>query len=90
MDSPIKKFIEWYISLPVPHRESIAEFVIFFNIGFDDLDTTNNGELHDEFIRKLKEYSNDNLKGTGLDLMLRANVNFLMSRFGTKNGSEKK
>jgi hypothetical protein len=41
MDSPLEKFIEWYMSLPVPHRQSIVEFVIFFNIGFDDIDTTN-------------------------------------------------
>jgi hypothetical protein len=41
MDSPLEKFIEWYMSLPVPHRQSIVEFVIFFNIGFDDIDTAN-------------------------------------------------
>ena len=73
MDSPLEKFIEWYMSLPVPHRQSIAEFVIFFNIGFDDIDTTNIEELHDAFVKKLSKYSRDKLKGTGLALMLRAN-----------------
>jgi hypothetical protein len=39
VDSPLEKFIKWYMSLPVPHRQSIVEFVIFFNIGFEDIDT---------------------------------------------------
>jgi hypothetical protein len=65
MDSPLEKFIEWYISLPVPHRQSIVEFVIFFNIGFDDIDTTNMEELHNVFVKKLSKYSYDKLKGTG-------------------------
>ena len=52
MDSPLKKFIEWYLSLPVPHRQSIVEFVIFFNIGFDDIDTTKMEDLHNAFVKK--------------------------------------
>jgi hypothetical protein len=71
MDSPLKKFIEWYLSLPVPHRQSIVEFVIFFNIGFDDIDTTKMEDLHNAFVKKLSRYSHDKLKGTGLALMLR-------------------
>jgi len=51
MDSPLEKFIEWYMSLPVPHRQSIVEFVIFFNIGFDDIDKTNMEELHIPFVK---------------------------------------
>ena len=39
VDSPLEKFIKWYMSLPVPHHQSIVEFVIFFNIGFEDIDT---------------------------------------------------
>ncbi|MFC1825514.1 hypothetical protein ACFL9T_22610 [Thermodesulfobacteriota bacterium] len=46
MDSPLEKFIEWYMILPVQHRNSIVEFVIFFNIGFDDIDTKNMEKLH--------------------------------------------
>jgi hypothetical protein len=86
MDSPLGKFIAWYMSLPVPHRQSIAEFVIFFNIGFDDIDTTNMEELHNAFVKKLSKYSHDKLKGTGLALMLRANVDFLIRKWGTKEG----
>ena len=86
MDSPLEKFIEWYMSLPVPHRQSIVEFVIFYNIGFDDLDTTDMEELHNKFVRKLTKYSRDKLKGTGLALMLRGNVDFLIRKWGTRIG----
>ena len=86
MDSPLEKSIEWYMSLPIPHRQSIAEFVIFFNIGFDDIDTTNMEELHNAFVKKLSKYSHDKLKGTGLALMLRANVNFLIRKWATREG----
>lgn len=86
MDSPLEKFIEWYMSLPVPHRQSIVEFVIFFNIGFDDVDTTNIEELQDAFVQRLSKYSHDKLKGTGLALMLRGNVDFLIRKWGTKEG----
>jgi hypothetical protein len=64
MDSPLEEFIEWYLSLPVPHRQTIVEFVIFYNIGFDDIDTTNIEELHNAFVKKLSKYSHDKLKGT--------------------------
>ena len=86
MNSPLEKFIEWYMSLPIPHRQSIAEFVIFFNIGFDDIDTTNMEELHNAFVKKLSKYSHDKLKGTGLALMLRANVDFLIRKWATREG----
>ena len=86
MDSPLEKFIEWYMSLPVPHRQAIVEFVIFFNIGFDDMDTTNMEELQNAFIKKLLKYSHDKLKGTGLALMLRGNVDFLIRKWGTREG----
>jgi hypothetical protein len=86
MDSPLEKFIEWYMSLPVPHRQSIVEFVIFFNVGFDDIDTTNVEELHNAFVKKLLKYSHEKLKGTGLALMLRGNVDFLIRKWGTTAG----
>ena len=63
MDSQLEKFIEWYMSLPVPQRQSIVEFVIFFNIGFDDIDTTNMEELHNAFVKKLSKYSHAGAMG---------------------------
>ena len=86
MDSPLEKFIEWYMSLPVPHRQAIVEFVIFFNIGFDDIDTTNMEEFQNAFVKKLSRHSHDRLKGTGLALMLRGNVDFLIRKWGTRQG----
>ncbi|MGD8386878.1 MAG: hypothetical protein PVG49_07035 [Desulfobacteraceae bacterium] len=86
MDAPLDKFIEWYISLPVPQRQSIAEFVVFFNIGFEDVDTTDIHELHTTFVKKLLNYSHDRLKGTGLALLLRGNVEFLIRKWGTREG----
>lgn len=86
MDSPLEKFIKWYMSLPVSQRQSIVEFVIFFNLGFDDIDTTNMEELHDAFVKKLSKYSHDKLKGTGLALMIRGNVDFLIRKWGTREG----
>jgi hypothetical protein len=86
MDSPLEKFIEWYMSLPVPHRQSIVEFVIFFNLGFDDIDTTNTRGLHNAFVKKLSKYSQDKLKGTGLALMFRGNVDFVIRKWGTREG----
>ena len=86
MDSPIEKFIEWYMSLPVSHRQSIAEFVVLFDIGFDGIATRNIEELPNAFVRKLSRYSHDKLKGTGLALMLRANVNFLIRKRGNREG----
>jgi hypothetical protein len=86
VDSPLEKFIDWYLSLPVPHRQSIVEFVIFYNIGFDDIDTTNFEELHNAFVKKLSKHSHDKLKGTGLVLMLRNNADFLVRKWGTRKG----
>jgi len=88
VDSPLEKFIKWYMSLPVPQRQSIVEFVIFFNIGFEDIDTINMEELQNAFVKKLSRYSHDKLKGTGLALMLRGNVDFLISKWGTREGCE--
>jgi len=88
MHSPLEKFIEWYMTLPVPHRQSIVEFVVFFNIGFDDVDTTNMEDFQNAFVRKLSKYSHDKLKGTGLALMLRGNIDFLIRKWGTKEGCE--
>jgi len=33
-------------------------------------------ELHNAFVKRLSKYSHDKLKGTGLALMLRGNINF--------------
>ena len=66
--------------------KAIVEFVIFFNIGFDDIDKTNMEELHNAFVKKLSKYSHDKLKGTGLALMLRGNVDFLIRKWGTREG----
>jgi hypothetical protein len=86
MDSPLGKFIEWYGSLPVPQRQSIAEFVVFFNTGFDDVDTIDMHKIHTNFVKKLLKYSHDKLKGTGLALLLRGNIDFLIRKWGTKEG----
>ena len=62
------------------------EFVIFFNIGFEDIDTTKMEELHNAFVKKLSRYSHDKLKGSGLALMLRGDVDFLIRKWGTREG----
>jgi len=86
MDSPLGKFIEWYMSLPVPQRQSIAEFVVFFNVGFDDIDTSDMDKICINFVNKLSKYSHDKLKGAGLALLLRCNVDFLIRKWGTREG----
>jgi hypothetical protein len=86
MYSPLAKFVEWYMSLPVPQRQSIAEFVVFFNIGFDDIDTINMHENHTVFINKILKYSHNKLKGTGLALLLRGNVDYLIRKWETREG----
>jgi len=84
MDSPIEKFIEWYMTLPVPHREGIASFVAAFNAGFEDVDQKEAKHQVEAFISRIAKYSQDKLRGTGLVLLLRANIDFF---FIKKHGS---
>lgn len=60
--------------------------MFFFNIGFDDIDSLNIHELHTNFVQKLLKYSHDRLKGAGLALLLRGNVDFLIRKWGTREG----
>ena len=87
MKSPIAAFLEWYKSLPVPHRQEIAAFIMQFNPGFEVDDTFDLENLVARFEEKLKSYSDDKFFGVGVSLALRASVEFLfMRKRGSREG----
>ena len=59
MESPINVFLKWYQTLPIPHRQEIAAFVVGFNPGFEWVDTSDPKTLVSNFEEKLKSYSDD-------------------------------
>jgi hypothetical protein len=84
MESPINAFLNWYQTLPIPHRQDIAAFVVGFNPGFEGVDTPGPKTLVSNFEEKLKSYSNDKLFGVGVSLSLRSCIEFFFIR---KRGS---
>ena len=87
MKSPIEVFLNWYKSLPVPHRQEIAAFIIQFNPGFEVADAFNLENLVARFEEKLKSYTDDKFFGVGVSLALRASIEFLfMRKRGSREG----
>ncbi|MEW6670124.1 MAG: hypothetical protein AB1427_00390 [Thermodesulfobacteriota bacterium] len=84
MKSPIEAFLDWYKSLPVPHRQEIAAFVMQFNPGFEAADAVDLVNLVTGFEEKLGSYTEDKFFGVGVTLVLRASIEFLFMR---KRGS---
>ena len=87
MKSPIEAFLDWYKSLPVPHRMEIAAFIMQFNPGFEVDNTFDLEDLAARFEEKLNSYTDDKLFGVGASLALRASVEFLfMRKRGSREG----
>jgi hypothetical protein len=87
MKSPIDAFLDWYKSLPVPHRQEIAAFMMQFNPGFEVADAFDLENLVARFEEKLKSYTDDKFFGAGVSLTLRAGVEFLfMRKRGSREG----
>lgn len=86
MKSPINAFLEWYRSLPVPHRQEIVELVVQFNPLYEGVDAFGLDTLNDEFETKLKEYSENRFLGVGVALSLRANIEFFLRWRGYREG----
>jgi hypothetical protein len=84
--SPINAFLEWWRSLPVPHRQEIATYVVEFNPGYEGVDAFELDTLIDEFEKKLKGYSENKFLGVGVALSLRTTIEFFLIR---KRGSRK-
>lgn len=85
MASPVTSLIKWYSDLPVAHRQDIAAFICAFNLGFEDVDSDDLDNIHQQFVELLKRYENDKMKGTGLCLLLRSQIEFF---FINKRGSK--
>ena len=87
MKSPVDAFLDWYKSLPVPHRQEIAAFIMQFNPGFEVADAFDLENLVARFEEKLKNYTDDKFFGVGVSLALRANIGFLfMRKRGSREG----
>lgn len=87
MKSPIEAFLDWYKSLPVPHRQEIAAFIMQFNPGFEVADAFDLENLVARFEEKLKNYTDDKFFGVGISLALRASIEFLfMRKRGSREG----
>jgi len=87
MKSPIDAFLDWYKSLPVPHRQEIAAFIMQFNPGVEIGDASDLENLVARFEGKLKSYAEDRFFGVGVSLTLRAGVEFLfMRKRGSREG----
>lgn len=84
MKSPIEVFLNGYKSLPVPHRQEIAAFIMQFNPGFEVADAFDQENLVARFEEKFRSYTDDNFFGMGVSLALRTSVEFLFMR---KRGS---
>ena len=90
MLSPIIAFLEWYRSLPIPHRQEIATFMVEFNPGYEEVDSFKLDTLIDEFEKKLIEYSEDKFLGVGVALSLRTSIEFFFIRNrGSREGWQK-
>lgn len=90
VESPINAFLEWCRSLPIPHRQEIAELVAQFNPGYEGVDAFELDTLIDEFETKLKGYSENKFLGVGVVLSLRASIEFfLMRKRGSREGWQK-
>jgi hypothetical protein len=86
MKSPIIAYLEWYRTLPIPHRQMIAALMVEFNPGYEGIDALALDTLIDEFEAKLKGYSEDKLIGVGAILSLRANIEFFLRKKGYHEG----
>lgn len=84
MKSPLEAFRYWYKSLPVPHRQEIAAFIMQFNPGFEVADASDLESLVLRFEEKIGSYTDDKFFGVGVALALRASIEFLFMR---KRGS---
>ena len=75
MGSPMEKFVEWFMSLPVAHREHIAIAMALDNNWIDDLsDETKKWPKY--FIDKINAIDNEPAQ-IGFVLAIRAQIDFM-------------
>lgn len=81
MESPLKKFIEWYESLPVNQRQDIGALIGMSCPGFGELGLSTELEyIPKKFIFSLKECLDNRQKEIGMVLLVRAAVDFFFIR----------
>lgn len=88
MKSPIERFIEWYKSLPISHRQDIAALVSSYCPGFGSVDITADLDvLPDLFVEAVRSYQDGSFREIGATLSLRSFIQLIfIDKRSDRNG----